>query len=118
MKCSIRGISSNETLDCFDEDTCKLLEQSNDAFVVNRARRCAKVLSEIRRIDYDDRIVAAFDDYNEALVYYTLKYVRRFDIHNIAERNTKTPDFKIVFNDNEFFVEMKSLAFGDGNLGY
>ena len=118
MKNSIRGISSNETLDCFDNATCTLLEQSTDAFIEKRVRKCAKTLSENQKIDYDDKIKAAFDDYNEALVYYTLKNLNNYDIRNITETDTKTPDFKIVFNKEEFYVEMKSLAFGDGNLGY
>ena len=118
MKSAIHGISSNETLNCFDDVTCQLLDQSNDGFLMNRTQKCAKALSDLQKIDYDDRIKSAFDDYNEALVYYTLKYIKCYDIQNITETKTKTPDFTISYNSDDFFVEMKSLAFGDGNLGY
>ena len=117
MKKAIAGTTSNDTLDVFNDDYCKIIDSSNDEFVIKRKRSCIKLLKKISdKFEYDDRIKSAYDAYNEAITYVDLK--KRCAIHNIPEAKESTPDFIIINDEDEVYFELKSLAYSEGNLIY
>jgi hypothetical protein len=114
----IESYTANETLSCFKSNIVEILENSDDTFIQKRVQVAAKLLSQITKVDYDEKIKSVYDNYNEAAIYHILKKNKHLDITNISESTSSTPDFKIRQNGQDIFLEMKSLAFGNGNLNY
>ena len=114
----------NDTLMAFDSDFCTLLEEEHDDYITGRLKRCFQELSKIEAIDYDERIRTAYESYNEALVYYQLKYKYKCFIKDIPENRNKTPDYELTYsedNDNiekKVFLELKAIAFAGGIGAY
>lgn len=128
MTQATNSVSTNPTLNAFDEDYCKELElQANtDAFVKSRIKRVLKELKLAKTIDYNDHYKSAFDAYNEAVCYLLIKK-RGFTIEGIHETSSSTPDFKVEVSYKDgygrsrkatIYVEVKSLAYSDGNVEY
>lgn len=121
-KREVASYSDNQTLDAFDLEYCKLIDESEDSFIQNRKDNCIKLLEKIKSIDYVSLFRNAYEEYNEAITYRDLSQI--CNIINIPEQDNSTPDFKISFkkhDDDELYViyaELKTLGFGDGNLNY
>lgn len=124
----LSGITNNPTLDVFNLDFCKQLDElaAADAFVCDRVKKALKELKLAGGIDYNDHYKNAYDCYNEALCYHLLKQ-KGLDIENIKEEKKPTPDFKVRYSFKNWeqedatdtaYIEVKSLAFAQGNLQY
>lgn len=123
------SITANPTLDAFDLEYCVALENLRDvdSFVKSRVNKCVQELILAGGVDYNDHFRNAFDFYNEAVCYYLLKQ-KGFGVKSIHEQeNINTPDFEVEYSFNNvdgnrvkdsFFIEVKALAFGDGNNEY
>jgi hypothetical protein len=115
-KKSIAGITDNQTLEAFCVEYCEMLDNSTDEFVKKCVQKCISELKLIKSIDYDQHIKTAYESYCEAICYIDLK--RLCNIEHIPEGKQKTPDFRVCFDNDVIYVEMKSLSFADGNLNY
>lgn len=122
------SVSTNPTLDAFDKEYCEELEMyaSTDTFIKSRINKVVKELQLAKTIDYNDHYKSAFDAYNEAVCYLLIKK-RGFAIEGIHETQFSTPDFKVEFPYKDgcgrnrkatIYIEVKSLAYSDGNLEY
>lgn len=122
------GITTNPTLEVFDLDLCDQLDNlaQTDGFVKDRVEKAVNELKLAGGVDYNDHYRMAYDNYNEAVVYHLLKQ-KGFKIKNIPETRTSTPDFEVEYSFKDYeqkvitqkaYVEVKSLAFAEGNLQY
>lgn len=120
--------TANPTLDVFDSEYCKILDSmvAKDSFVADRVGKTINELDLAGGIDYNEHYRNAFDSYNEAVCYFELRK-RGFEVNNIPEQSTPTPDFEIPFLypvesqdsiDERVFIEIKSLSFAGGNKEY
>lgn len=121
-------ITCNPTLGAMELDYCKILDSlvSVDDFVANRVDSCIKELELAGGIDFNGHYLTAFDAYNEAVTYYDLQQ-RGFKVHSIPETFSSTPDFEVEFTYRDWdgsqktenvFLEVKSLAYANGNEEY
>lgn len=128
MTQAANSVSTNPTLNAFDEGYCIELESqaATDAFIKSRVKKAVKELELAKTIDYNGHFKSAFDAYNEALCYFLIKK-QGFSIEGIHETSSSTPDFKVEFPYKDgygrthtatIYVEVKSLAYSDGNLEY
>lgn len=127
-KQAVSQITCNPTLDAFDLDYCKILDDlaKTDKFVKDRVGICIKELGLAAGIDFNGHYITAFDAYNEAVTYYDMQQ-RGVTIRNIPEATSSTPDFEVEFSfrngDGEqttekIYLEVKSLAYANGNQEY
>lgn len=124
-KQAVSGITSNPTLDAFDLEFCKILDDlaNTDRFVKDRVNKTLKELELAAGIDYNPHYKTAFDSYNEAVCYYLLQN-KGCVVANIPESSVPTPDLEVNFTDKysnnpkSVFLEVKSLSFADANLQY
>ena len=128
MTQATNSVSTNPTLNAFDKDYCKELESkaTTDSFIKSRVKKAVKELQSAKTIDYNDHYKSAFDAYNEAVCYLLIKN-RGFTIEGIHETSSSTPDVKVEFSYKDgygrkriatIYIEVKSLAYSDGNLEY
>ena len=121
-KREVASYSDNQTLEAFDLEYCKLIDESNDLFIQGRKENCIKLLEKIKGIDYVPLFRNAYEAYNEAITFHDLSQI--CSIKSIPEQDNSTPDFKISFkkhDDDKLYViyaELKTLGFGDGSLNY
>lgn len=126
LKQTTNSITSNPLLNLFeDEDLVMIDDQSKtDMFIYEKNRNIQKLVRNLN-VDFDSKLKSAFDEYSEAITYIKLK--EKFPLADrIKETRTKTPDFKIQFqeegygNKKEFtvFAELKTLNFSQGDLNY
>ena len=127
-KQDVSQITCNPTLGAMDLDYCKILDSlvPTDDFVTSRVKSCLKELDLAGGIDFNGHYLSAFDAYNEAVTYYDLKQ-RGFNVHGIPEASSSTPDFEVEFTFKDWdgaqktenvFLEVKSLAYANGNEEY
>lgn len=127
-KQAVSQITCNPTLDAFDLDYCKILDDlaTTDKFVEDRVGICIKELGLAGGVDFNGHHINAFDAYNEAVTYYDMLQ-RGVTIRNIPEASSSTPDFEVEFSyrngegeqtTEKVFLEVKSLAYANGNLEY
>ena len=126
LKQQTNSMTHNPLLNCFDQDDLQMLDTlaDQDRFVAEKKKEILGFVKGLM-IDFDIKLKSAYDEYTEALTYLRLK--NKFPrIERIREGATKTPDFKIPFThmtngeetEYEIYVELKSMAFADGNLNY
>ena len=127
-KQELSQITCNPTLGAMDLDYCKILDGlvSVDEYVYNRVGSCIKELELAGGIDFNGHYLTAFDAYNEVVTYYDLQQ-RGFRVRSIPETSTSTPDFEVEFTYRDgdgsqktenVFLEVKSLAYANGNEEY
>ncbi len=127
-KQDVSQITCNPTLGAMDSEYCKILDGlvPTDAFISGRVKTCIKELKLTGGIDFNNHYLMAFDAYNEAVTYYDLKE-RGMKIRNIPETSSSTPDFEVEFSYKDWdesqktekiFLEVKSLAYANGNQEY
>lgn len=71
---AVSQITCSPTLDAFDLDYCKILDElaKTDKFVEDRVGICIKELGLAGGIDFNGHYINAFDAYNEAVTYYDM----------------------------------------------
>ena len=127
-KQEVSQITCNPTLSAMDLEYCKILDDlvPTDAFISKRVEACIKELGLTGGVDFNGHYLTAFDSYNEAVTYFDLQQ-RGFKVHSIPETSSSTPDFEVEFTYTDWdgkqkadnvFLEVKSLAFANGNLEY
>lgn len=127
-KQEVSQISCNPTLGAIDSEYCKVLDGmvATDPFIAKRVEMCIKELNLAGGIDFNGHYLAAFDMYSEAVTYYNLQH-RGFNVRSIPETSSSTPDFEVEFTYRDWdgrqktekvFLEMKSLAYANGNTEY
>lgn len=121
-------ITSNPIMDAFDLELCKELDKfaKKDEYVKKRLKKCFDQLVLTKGMDFNEHYKSAFENYNEAVVYYFLKQ-KGFEVDNIPEMKTPTPDFEVTFDSENYngqcdkkdvFIELKTLSFAEGNIQY
>ena len=120
------SLTFNPLLSCFDQNKLSIIdnEEVNDSFLAERKKNILNLVKDIK-INFDSKLISAYDEYSEAMTYLKLK--SKFDkVTKIHETKSKTPDFKIEFTSNHndqskdcvVFAELKSLSFSAGNINY
>ena len=126
LKQDTTTLTLNPLLNCFDQNKLLIIdsEELNDSFLAERKKNILNLVKDIE-IDFDSKLISAYDEYSEAMIYLKLK--NEFDkVTKIPEAKTKTPDFKIEFTSNHnnndkdciVFAELKSLSYSAGNINY
>ncbi|MBK6949087.1 MAG: hypothetical protein IPH16_14430 [Haliscomenobacter sp.] len=100
LKQSVSGISTNPVLDLIELSDCQQLDSlaKSDAFVSKKIKEIIK-LSENLKLDFDSKYKSIYDNYSEATLYAFLR--QKNNIEAIPEGITKTPDFKILIDNEE-----------------
>lgn len=116
------SITFNPLLNCFEQQECKLIDDlsETDTFIKEKQQKILSFIDNLG-IDFSSKLNNAFNEYNEAIIYLTLK--QKFGIiERIREGNGKSPDFKITVKESDqpidYYIELKTLAFADGDLNY
>lgn len=128
LKQSIAQLTSNETLDAFDLEFCKLIDSGSidDKFIESRLKKTLRELNLTGGVDYNEHYRSAYESYNEAVTYIALRD-KGITIKGIPECKTSTPDFEISVNCSycgdepdlkTIYLEVKTLGFAMGNLIY
>lgn len=120
LKQEVSTITNNPVMDAYNLEECKYLDSqySTDAFIKSKVDTCLSYLSNLK-IDFNPSYKAAYEEYNEAVVYVDLS--RKYTTTRIPEAKTPTPDFRLTDNGEfpfDIYVEVKALSFLDGNLNY
>ncbi len=112
----------NPLLDVINMDFCLQLDyylikyDTNYVFYINGKNKIFNLLRNFS-IGRVEKLIDAFDVYNELYNFYILS--KKIKIEPIATKSIKTPDFKCTTqNGQDFFIELKSLGFSEGNLNY
>jgi hypothetical protein len=110
--------SINPVLDCFDLDECDLINNNmDDPFVQEKALEIEKILKPLGP-DFVDEYCTAFQEFNEAVYYLSLKK-KGITVTRIPEvKGKKTPDLKVEFDSCTIYVEIKTLSFFNGKSNY
>jgi hypothetical protein len=127
-KQEVSQIACNPTLEAMDLEYCKILDDliPTDAFISSRVEACIKELELAGGIVFNGHYLMAYDAYNEAVTYYDLQQ-RDMNVRNIPETSSSTPDFEVEFSYKDWngeqktekvFLEVKSLAYANGNQEY
>ncbi len=125
LKQETNTISSNPLLNNFEENYLQEIDNTavNDNFIKEKKSNILNLIKEIG-IDFDDKLISAYNEYSEAVTYLILKS-KFYSVERVLESSIKTPDYKIQFaedNQNEnsctIYAELKSLSFASGKLNY
>jgi hypothetical protein len=109
----------NPILKAFSLDYCEKIDDAvnNDEFIKSKRNNIIKNLNNCT-VGHDDYLKPAFDEYNEAVTYLSIKN-KNLLIDRVKEvKGKNTPDFQITSNNKTFYIEMKTLGFADGDLNY
>lgn len=108
----------NPILDSFSLGSCQDIDsEASDIFIKGKRENIINHLTNYT-VGHDIKLKPALDEYNEATTYLAFKR-QGISIERFTERkNEKTPDFKIDIGEEEFYVEMKTLGFAEGDANY
>lgn len=114
-----RLVGVHPVLDAFSLDVCRDIDAAaeDDELVADKRR---SILSYLKgcTVGHDDRLKSALDEYAEAATYLFFKE-KGVLIERVAEKkNVRTPDFRLGIQNEEFFVELKTLGFSEGSQNY
>lgn len=114
------SITTNPTLNAFELNECKLLDEKyvQDPFIKKKVDKCIGYLEDLC-IDYNAKYRSAYEEYNEGITY--IRISEHFHIKPVNESTTSTPDFIVNVPgsvEGNFYIELKSLSFTEGNLNY
>jgi hypothetical protein len=116
----IQGLTCNPVIDCFDKEECDQIDSNtHDAFVAMKKKNIVETI-KVLKTDFSDEYCRAFQQYNEA-TYYLMFKNKGYTICPVPEqgdRNLKTPDYKISYGGNDFYLELKTLSFFNGSQNY
>lgn len=115
----INAVSSDVILRHLEMSKIKELENLSleDVFIAEKVKEMLRNLKGTSIQDHDKH-KAIYSSYTECLVYLDIKK-KKFVIDRIPEeKNKKTPDFKITYENEECYIELKTLNFLEGNLNY
>lgn len=126
LKRDTNSITSNPLLDAFNLNKLKKIDEleNTDSFI-RKKRKSIIHLSKGIGIDFNPKLIRAYEIYNEASIYLILKN-RLNNIEGVPEGANKRPDFKVEyqakFNTREqkqtFYIEFKTMSYTDGNRNY
>lgn len=112
------GITSNAVLNHFDLVKCRDIDQRSEADPVIRERRntCLANLRQCR-VDYSPYYKAAFDAYNEIVVFDLLS--RKGNVRFQNTGSTPSPDFTWTTPDGSVLnIDLKTLSYNDDNRNF
>ena len=107
----------NPLLDVFNLDFCQKIDSFSrkNQFFQDKKAQLIELLKDYD-VGYDEKLKSAVEVYNEVLNYHLLS--QKVVIEPVKENNSKTPDFLIRNNSDNFYLEVKTLGFNDGGINY
>lgn len=118
QQANLEFTTNNSLIKAFEISDCQLLDElfEEDQFIRQKRSQVLDLLKEYE-VGHHNRLKPAFDAYQEAMNYLFLK--EKVTVECIREqKNAKTPDFKIFSGQEQAFLEMKTLGYVGGELGY
>lgn len=103
--------TNNPILNEFCINECTLIDQNSetDNFIKEKKQKIYKFIRKIDVCEKYEQIKSAYEEYIEAVIYLKLK--EKLNIQRVEEMsNKKTPDFKVGYEGEEFYVEVKALS--------
>ena len=116
---NIKFTTINPILNAFSLDSCKDINTAanHEEFIKIKRRNIINSLQKYT-VGHNIFLKQALDDYNEAVTYLFIKN-KNILVERITEvQGKKTPDFQVKFNNEIFYIEMKTLGFANGELNY
>jgi hypothetical protein len=121
VKTNLQTVSNDHIIELFEETKCREIDERceniPEKFILLKRNKCIQNLSRCK-IDHTDHFCAAFNAYNEIVIYDLLK--QKCDISSIIEsRQESRPDF-IHTNTctSKVNLELKTLQFNGGIYNY
>ena len=117
LKRLISDVSSNPILNSIEVEECERIDllALSDSFISKRRKELLNLTKGLD-VDFDGKYKSVYDLYSEMVTY--SHFVKQYDITAIPEGKEKTPDFKVVYENKGIYIELKSMAFSNGNLNY
>ncbi len=118
LKRETNAITMNPLLDNIDLDKIKAFEIQSEANP-HFKQKLKNIWNNLKKTDFlfHDRYKAAYDTYNELIVFELLN--DKIKTEFVKEGTLKTPDYKLSINESNYvYSDLKTLHFSDGRNNY